>query len=141
MPATIIKSACRGVARKAPAPKRSRSNRLAPAAINWVQNDIRSLSIRGGNGLNTYHIVNTPQNGVAGGVTTTLGVLAGALCALQAKPQPVAPRSGDFIVAIVNQELVTSSEVLGRIGRIRADAARARQSLPPEAELRPNSVP
>ena len=33
MPATIIRSACRGVARKAPAPKRSRSKRLAPAAI------------------------------------------------------------------------------------------------------------
>ena len=33
MPATIIRSACRGVARNAPAPKRSMSKRLAPAAI------------------------------------------------------------------------------------------------------------
>src|SRR5438034_6572036 len=33
VPATIIRSACRGVARKAPAPKRSRSKRLAPTAI------------------------------------------------------------------------------------------------------------
>src|SRR5438034_11806301 len=33
VPATIIRSACRGVARNAPAPKRSRSNRLAPTAI------------------------------------------------------------------------------------------------------------
>jgi len=45
-------------------------------------------------------------------------------------------RSGDFIVAVVNQELVTASEVEGRITRIRAEAARARQSLPPEPELR-----
>src|SRR5713101_5032960 len=33
VPATIIRSAWRGVARNAPAPKRSRSNRLAPVAI------------------------------------------------------------------------------------------------------------
>src|SRR6185369_3829838 len=33
VPATIIKSACRGVARKAPAPKRSMSKRDAPLAI------------------------------------------------------------------------------------------------------------
>src|SRR3954469_1437148 len=33
VPATIIKSACRGVARNAPAPNRSMSYRLAPAAI------------------------------------------------------------------------------------------------------------
>ena len=33
MPATIIRSACRGVARNAPAPKRSRSKRDAPTAI------------------------------------------------------------------------------------------------------------
>src|SRR6516162_6318970 len=33
VPATIIRSACRGVARKAPAPKRSMSYRDAPVAI------------------------------------------------------------------------------------------------------------
>src|SRR4051812_11019510 len=33
VPATIIRSDCRGVARKAPAPKRSRSKRDAPTAI------------------------------------------------------------------------------------------------------------
>src|ERR687886_2022609 len=33
VPATIIRSACRGVARKAPAPKRSMSKRDAPVAI------------------------------------------------------------------------------------------------------------
>ncbi len=33
VPATIIRSDCRGVARKIPAPNRSRSNRDAPVAI------------------------------------------------------------------------------------------------------------
>src|SRR5213078_2551825 len=33
VPATIMRSACRGVARNAPAPNRSRSKRLAPTAI------------------------------------------------------------------------------------------------------------
>jgi len=54
--------------------------------------------------------------------------------ALQAQTRP-GPRSGDFIVAIVNQELVTASEVQARIDRIRTEAARARQTLPPADEL------
>jgi peptidyl-prolyl cis-trans isomerase SurA len=65
-------------------------------------------------------------------------VLAGAVAYLpapQAQTRP-APRSGDFIVAVVNQELVTASEVEGRIARIRAEAARGRQSLPRDDELR-----
>src|ERR1044071_4383768 len=33
VPATIIRSDCRGLGRKTPAPKRSRSNRDAPVAI------------------------------------------------------------------------------------------------------------
>jgi peptidyl-prolyl cis-trans isomerase SurA len=47
-----------------------------------------------------------------------------------------APRSGDFIVAIVNQELVTASELEARLARIRADAARNKAQLPPPDELR-----
>jgi peptidyl-prolyl cis-trans isomerase SurA len=64
-------------------------------------------------------------------------VLAAAALApaLQAQTRP-APRSGDFIVAIVNQELVTAGEVQGRIERIRVDAARARQTLPADDEVR-----
>lgn len=71
-------------------------------------------------------------------VTAVLGAVAAAP-ALQAQTRP-GPRSGDFIVAVVNQELVTASEVEGRIARIRAEAARARQSLPPDAELRQRVV-
>ncbi len=53
-----------------------------------------------------------------------------------ARPARVAARSADYIVAIVNQELVTSVELEQRIARVREDAARNRQSLPDEAELR-----
>src|SRR5437763_16940402 len=45
-------------------------------------------------------------------------------------------QTGDYIVAIVNQELVTASEVQQRLARIRDDAARSRAALPPPAALR-----
>src|SRR5262249_41065285 len=45
---------------------------LAPAAINWVANDLRSLTIRAGNGLNTITVLDTPQSSVAGGLLTQL---------------------------------------------------------------------
>ena len=45
-------------------------------------------------------------------------------------------RPGDHIVAVVSQEVVTAFEVAQRIARAREEAQRARQSLPPEDELR-----
>lgn len=45
-------------------------------------------------------------------------------------------RSGDYILAIVNQELVTAGEVNQRIERVRETASRAGNRLPPEDELR-----
>lgn len=45
-------------------------------------------------------------------------------------------RPGDYIVAVVNQELVTAVEVELRMERLRAEAARAGQRLPPDAEMR-----
>jgi peptidyl-prolyl cis-trans isomerase SurA len=45
-------------------------------------------------------------------------------------------RSGDYIVAVVNQELVTAVEVEQRIARARAEAGRAGMRLPPDAEMR-----
>jgi len=45
-------------------------------------------------------------------------------------------RSGDYIVAVVNQELVTAVEVDQRIARARAEAGRAGMRLPPDAEMR-----
>ncbi|KQW38935.1 peptidylprolyl isomerase [Rhizobacter sp. Root404] len=47
-----------------------------------------------------------------------------------------APSMADYIVAVVNQELVTNGELQARLARIREEAARANQTLPPPAELR-----
>ena len=62
---------------------------------------------------------------------------AGASATARA-PQAAAnvPRTADFIVAVVNQELVTAVELEQRLARVRADAARAGQRLPPETQLR-----
>jgi peptidyl-prolyl cis-trans isomerase SurA len=54
-------------------------------------------------------------------------------------PAPVAARSGrdgDYIVAVVNQELVTAGEVQKRLVRIQQDAARSGMQLPPLDRLR-----
>lgn len=45
-------------------------------------------------------------------------------------------RNGDYIVAVVNTELVTAGEIDQRIARLRAMAARSQQALPPEDEMR-----
>lgn len=47
-----------------------------------------------------------------------------------------APRSADYIVAVVNQELVTNGEVQRRLNAVRSEAAQNNQRLPPEEELR-----
>ena len=46
------------------------------------------------------------------------------------------PSMADYIVAVVNQELVTNAELQSRLARIREEAARTKQQLPPPAELR-----
>jgi peptidyl-prolyl cis-trans isomerase SurA len=51
-------------------------------------------------------------------------------------PRQAAPRQGDYILAIVNQELVTNGELEQRLGLVRQNAARANAKLPPPAELR-----
>jgi peptidyl-prolyl cis-trans isomerase SurA len=69
---------------------------------------------------------------------TALVVLAAAGCAVAATAQtaPARARTGDYIVAVVNQELVTAAELGLRLARIRDDAERNRQQLPPADELR-----
>ena len=59
-----------------------------------------------------------------------------ALGAPWAAAQAATPRTGDYIVAVVNQELVTAGEVEQRLAQVREDAARHNAQLPPEAELR-----
>jgi peptidyl-prolyl cis-trans isomerase SurA len=53
-----------------------------------------------------------------------------------AQAQAGAARNADWIAAVVNQESVTAGEVERRIQRARAEAQRAGQPVPPEAELR-----
>jgi hypothetical protein len=43
---------------------------LIPIAINWVERDLRTLTIKGGTGSNTFTVANTPRNDFP--VTTTL---------------------------------------------------------------------
>ncbi len=56
--------------------------------------------------------------------------------AAAAHAQSSAPRTGDYILAIVNQELVTAAELNARIARVKEDAARQRATLPPDDQLR-----
>ena len=64
-------------------------------------------------------------------------LMAGLLgVALAAGAQGRAVRNGDYIAAVVNQELVTAGEVERRIERAQADASRAGMRLPPESDLR-----
>ena len=60
------------------------------------------------------------------------------LCSLAqpAKNARSAPRGGDYILAVVNQELVTAGELELRLARVRENAARSGSKLPPAAELR-----
>lgn len=52
------------------------------------------------------------------------------------RAEPSAARTGDYILAVVNQELITAGELAQRVQRIRAEAARNGTPLPPTAELR-----
>ena len=73
---------------------------------------------------------------------TTCAALLLAACLTAAAPaqaQPrraATPRTADYIVAVVNRELVTAQEIELRVARARDEARRAGQALPPEAELR-----
>jgi len=61
---------------------------------------------------------------------------AGATAPAQAANPPSSTSMADYIVAVVNEDLVTRNEVDERIARIRADAARNNETLPPDADLR-----
>ena len=66
-----------------------------------------------------------------------MGLLAAGLCAPMASAQErAAARTADYIVAIVNTELVTAAELQLRIARAREDAGRNNATLPSAAELR-----
>jgi peptidyl-prolyl cis-trans isomerase SurA len=67
-----------------------------------------------------------------------LTALAALALGLAAGPAPA--QTGDYIVAVVNQELVTAAEVEQRLNRVRAEAQQTRQQLPPPAVLRKQVV-
>ncbi|MEO8060685.1 MAG: peptidylprolyl isomerase [Burkholderiales bacterium] len=62
-------------------------------------------------------------------------VLAAPLALAQTRA-PVVPSTADYIVAVVNQELVTNAELQQRIARITENAAKEKAALPPPDELR-----
>lgn len=49
---------------------------------------------------------------------------------------PALAQTGDYIVAIVNQEVVTAAELQQRLARVRDEAGRNRAPLPPASTLR-----
>ncbi|WP_372527940.1 peptidylprolyl isomerase [Piscinibacter sp.] len=67
---------------------------------------------------------------------TALLLASGSGAAQPAKSARSAPRPGDYILAIVNQELVTASELEQRLAHVRDSAARSGARLPPPEELR-----
>ena len=76
-------------------------------------------------------------------VASALVLMAVGCAALAQNPTPPtaaalarAVRNGDYIAAVVNQELVTAGEVERRIERAQAEAGRAGVRLPSESDLR-----
>ena len=76
-------------------------------------------------------------------VAFAIGLVVFGCPALAQNPTPPtaaalarAVRNGDYIAAVVNQELVTAGEVERRIERAQAEASRAGARLPPETDLR-----
>ena len=71
-------------------------------------------------------------------MTDAIPFLRGALAALAfgLAAAGALAQGGDYIVAVVNQELVTAGELQQRLARIREEAARGRVALPPPATLR-----
>ncbi len=66
---------------------------------------------------------------------TLLVLLLAGVAPVAVAQRSAAPRSADYIVAIVNQELVTNAEVQLRLNQVREDARRAGGRLPPDDEL------
>ena len=77
----------------------------------------------------TETLVHLRRLALAAGLVALAGI-AGA------QPRPPAPRNGDYILAVVNQELITAGELEQRLARVQADAARSGTPLPPPPQLR-----
>lgn len=73
-------------------------------------------------------------------IAVALALSAFTLAVLAQGPAQQAPRAGDYIIAVVNQELVTAAEVQARIEKAREEAARGKMQLPPPGALRQQIV-
>ncbi len=69
-------------------------------------------------------------------VALLLALLALAFAAAAQPREGTRAQVGDYIVAVVNQELVTAGELAARIAAVRENAARNGATLPPPAQLR-----
>ena len=74
---------------------------------------------------------------LCGVATLALALVASAL---QAQTREAVLRPGDYIVAVVNSELVTAGEVQQRLSRAQQEAARSGARLPPADQLRKQIV-
>lgn len=70
------------------------------------------------------------------GPRLAVALLVASLGAAAVAQTRVTVRNGDYIVAVVNQELVTAGEIDQRLDRAREAATRAKQQLPSEVDLR-----
>lgn len=70
------------------------------------------------------------------GLALGLALVLPTASAQSAAQSARAPRDGDYIIAVVNSELVTAVEVEQRLQRARADAGRGARTLPAEDALR-----
>jgi peptidyl-prolyl cis-trans isomerase SurA len=75
---------------------------------------------------------------LAGALAMALGLASAAALSQRAAERSL--RIGDYIVAVVNSELVTAHEVEQRIARARDEARRAGARLPPDDALRKQVV-
>ncbi|WP_280153157.1 peptidylprolyl isomerase [Piscinibacter sp. XHJ-5] len=84
----------------------------------------------------TEVLIRSTRQALAAALAAALCLAAPAAWAQAAGGTRTAPRTADYIVAVVNQELVTASELEQRLARVRDSATRAGAKLPPPAELR-----
>jgi len=77
-----------------------------------------------------------PLKSIVAALLTSGWVACAAVSPMPALAQAEVPVTGDFIVAVVNQELVTANEIEQRLARVRENAARAGQRMPPERVVR-----
>ena len=85
--------------------------------------------------MTDLHPLARPLIRLAPVATLALCLFAATVSAQTPRTAPVA-QTGDYILAIVNQELVTAAELQLRLARVRDEAARNKQALPAADELR-----